>query len=163
MSQSKIGMKSIINKKASFNYSLLDKFEAGIVLTGNEIKQVRAGKASLADSYVVVRDGEAFLINAYVAPYEKAAETSDDPRQSRKLLLNSRETAFLIGKLAGSNLTIVPTKLYFRRNYAKIQIALAVGKKKYDKREAIKKREEQREAQKLLRRAKLEAQKQSTN
>ena len=153
--------KPILNKKASFNYNLLETFEAGIVLTGNEIKQVRAGKASLTDSYVVVREGEAFLLNAYVAPYEKAAEPAADPRQSRKLLLNRREIDFLIGKLAGSNLTIVPTKLYFRRNYAKIQIALAVGKKKYDKRETIKKREEQRESQGLLRKAKLEAQKQS--
>ena len=155
--------KPILNKKASFNYNLLDKFEAGIVLTGNEIKQVRAGKASLADSYVVVRDGEAFLINAYVAPYEKAAETSADPRQSRKLLLNSREINFLIGKLAGSNLTIVPTRLYFRRNYAKIQIALAVGKKKYDKREAIKKKEEKREAERFLRSDKLSYQKEKAS
>ena len=151
-------MKTILNKKAAFNYNLFDKFEAGIVLTGNEIKQVRAGKISLSDSYVVILDGEAYLLNTYIAPYEKAAEPTSDPRKSRKLLLNKGEIDFFIGKLSGSDLTIVPTKLYFRRNYAKIEIALAQGKKKFDKREAMKKKDEIRETQKFLRGGKLSSQ-----
>ncbi|MDP2720369.1 MAG: SsrA-binding protein SmpB [bacterium] len=156
-------MKSVLNKKASFNYNLLENFEAGVVLTGNEIKQVRAGKASLEESFVTIRNGEASLVNAHIAPYEKGVFESGGPRRSRKLLLHKKEIDYLFGKLAGSNLTVIPTKLYFRRGFAKIQIALAYGKKKYDKREAIKKREGQREAQSLLRKAKLVAQQQSKN
>jgi SsrA-binding protein len=148
-------MKQIFNRKAGYNYNLLEKLEAGVVLTGNEIKQVRAGKAALNDSYVLIRDGEPFLINAHIATYEKAAEKTTDTRRERKLLLNKKEIDYLIGKLAGSNLTLVPTRLYFKRNYAKIEVALAQGKKKYDKREAIKRKEAKREAQRLLRSDKL--------
>ena len=154
-------MKPIINKKASFNYNLLEKFEAGVALTGGEIKQIRAGKISLADSYVLVKRGEAFLVSAHIDPYEKATYSSDDPRRDRKLLLNRKEIDYLIGKLAGSNLTLVPTKLFFKHNYAKIEIALASGKKRYDKREAIKRKEAQREAQRLVRADKLKYQKES--
>ena len=156
-------MKSVLNKKAVFNYNLLENFEAGVVLTGSEIKQVRAGKVSLEEAFVTIRNGEAFLVNAHIAPYEKAAFESGEPRRSRKLLLRKKEIDYLLGKLAGSNLTVIPTKLYFRRGFAKIQIALAYGKKKYDKREAIKRKEAQREAEKILRREKLEQQKETSS
>ncbi|MEX0622061.1 MAG: SsrA-binding protein SmpB [Candidatus Woykebacteria bacterium] len=156
-------MKPIVNKKAGFNYELLEKIEAGIVLTGDEIKQVRAGKISLDEAYVLLRGGEAFLTNAHIAAYEKGALADTDSRRSRKLLLNKKEIDYLAGKLAGTNLTIVPTRLYFMRNYAKIQIALARGKKKYDKREAIKRREEEKEAQKFLRSDKLKYQREHLN
>jgi SsrA-binding protein len=152
-------MRPIVNKKAPFNYHLLDKIEAGVMLTGGEIKQIRAGKISLADSYVFINKGEAFLVNAYINPYEKATDSLTDPRRSRKLLLNKKEIDFLVGKLSGSNLTVVPTKLYFKRNYAKIEIALAVGKKKHDKREAIKQKEAKKEAARFLRSDKLRYQK----
>ncbi len=151
-------MKPIVNKKASYNYNLLEKFEAGIVLTGSEIKQIRAGKISLADSYVLIKQGEAFLVSAHINPYEKAAYSASEPKRDRKLLLSKREIDYLVGKLAGSNLTLVPTRLYFKRNYAKIEIALAGGKKKHDKRETIKRKEAKREAQKLLRSDKLKYQ-----
>lgn len=153
-------MKPIVNKRAAYNFHLLEKFEAGVVLTGNEIKSVRAGKISLADAFVVVKGGEATLTNAYIAPYEKAAFERVDPRRDRKLLLHKKEIDYLIGKLAGSNLTIVPTRLYFKRNYAKLEVALAKGKKRHDKRAAIKKKEQIREAEAALREAKLKAQRQ---
>ena len=152
-------MKQILNKKASYNYNLLEKFEAGIVLSGNEIKELRNGRVSLNDSYVVIREGEAYLINAHISLYSKGTLVDPDTRRSRKLLLKKKEIEYLAGKLAGSNLTLVPTRLYFRRGFAKIEIALAVGKKKYDKREAIKRKEAEKEAQKLLRSEKLAYQK----
>jgi len=152
-------MKQILNKKASYNYNLLEKFEAGIVLSGNEIKELRNGRVSLNDAYVVIREGEAYLINAHISLYEKGTSIASDTRRSRKLLLKKKEIEYLAGKLAGSNLTLVPTRLYFRRGFAKIELALAQGKKKYDKREAIKRREAEKEAQKLLRSEKLAYQK----
>lgn len=154
-------MKPIINRKARFNYHILEKIEAGVVLTGDEIKQVRAGKISLADSYVLVKEGEAYLVSAHIAAYEKASYTTDSSRRDRKLLLNKKEIDYLVGKLAGSNLTLVPTRLYFKRNYAKIEVALAQGKKKYDKREAIKRKEEKKEAVKFLRSDKLRYQRET--
>jgi SsrA-binding protein len=150
-------MKQIVNKKASFNFHLLEKLEAGIVLTGDEIKSVRVGKVSFTDAFVLIKDGEAFLVNAHIAPYEKGVAAFTDPKRDRKLLLQKREVDYLIGRLAGSNLSLVPTRLYFKHNYAKIEIALARSKKKYDKREAIKKKEQEREAAALLRQEKLKA------
>lgn len=148
-------MKSIINRKASHKYIFLEKFEAGIVLTGNEIKQIRAGNISLDEAYVLIRDAEAYLINAHISTYSKAADKSEDTRRERKLLMKKKEIEYLIGKMSGSNLTLVPSRLYFVRNYAKIEVALAKGKKKADKREAMKKKDEIREAQKFLRSDKL--------
>ncbi len=148
-------MKSINNKKAAHNYIFLEKFEAGIVLTGNEIKQIRAGNISLDEAYVLMRNGEVYLINAHIATYSKAADKSEDTRRERKLLLSKKEIGYLIGKMSGSNLTIVPSRLYFVRNYAKIEVALSQGKKKADKREAMKKKDEERDAQKFLRSNKL--------
>jgi len=145
------------NKKAAFDYNLLEKFEAGIILTGDEIKSIRAGSASLVDSYVLIRQGEALLINAHIASYEKGAPDSDS-RRDRKLLLHKREIEYLSGKLSGSNLTIVPLRLYFKGSYAKIEIALAHGKKRHDKRESLKRQALEREAQAALRDAKRKAQ-----
>ncbi|OGY21502.1 MAG: SsrA-binding protein [Candidatus Woykebacteria bacterium GWB1_45_5] len=153
-------MKPIINKKASWNYNLFEKFEAGIILNGNEIKSARVGKVSLDEAYVLIRDGDAVLLNSHIAPYEKGVGGPADPRRDRKLLLHKKELDYLAGKLSGSNLVVVPTRLYFKRNYAKIEIALAAGKKKYDKRETLKRREQEKEARTLLRRDKIEAQKQ---
>jgi SsrA-binding protein len=154
-------MKQIFNKKAAFNFLLLEKIEAGIILTGNEIKSVRAGKVSLVDSFVLIRDGEAVLVNAHIAPYEKGSSAAADPKRDRKLLLQKKEIDYLIGKLAGSNLSLVPTRLYFKHNYAKIEVALARGKKTYDKRATIKQKEQEREAQAILREEKLRSQKET--
>jgi SsrA-binding protein len=154
-------MKQIFNKKAAFNFHLLEKLEAGIILTGNEIKSVRAGKVSLAESFVLIKSGEAVLVNAHIAPYEKGASASADPKRDRKLLLQKKEIDYLIGKLAGSNLDLVPTRLYFKHNYAKIEIALARSKKTYDKRAVIKQKEQEREAQAILREEKLRSQKET--
>lgn len=147
-------MKPIVNKKAGYNYNLLEKFEAGIILTGDEIKSVRAGSVSLADSFVAIRNGEALMLNAHIGLYEKGSSDTDS-RKDRKLLLNKKEIAYLAGKVAGSNLTIIPLRLYFKRNYAKIEIALASGKKKYDKREALKKQAIDKEAEMILRADKI--------
>src|SRR4030042_994116 len=139
-------MKPIINRKATFNYHLLEKFEAGIVLNGNEIKSIRSGKISLDEAYVLIHGGEAVLLNAHIAPYEKGTSVPSDPKRDRKLLLQKKELDYLAGKLSGSNLTVVPTRLYFKRNYAKIEVALAAGKKKSHNREKKKKKENKKEA-----------------
>jgi SsrA-binding protein len=128
-----------------------------VVLTGDEIKSIRAGKASLADSYVLVRAGEAFLINAHIAAYDKGAEVTD-PKKDRKLLLHKNEVEYLAGKLSGANLAIVPLRLYFKRNYAKIELALARGKKKADKRETLRRKAIERDIEAGLRSDKLKAQ-----
>ncbi|OGY24057.1 MAG: SsrA-binding protein [Candidatus Woykebacteria bacterium RBG_13_40_15] len=153
-------MKPIFNKKATFNYTLNEKLEAGISLTGEEIKAVRENKVDLTDSYALIRSREAVLVNAYIGPYEKGATTSSG-RKDRKLLLHKKEINYLAGKLAGANLVVVPTRLYFKRNYAKIEIALASPKKKYDKREALKRKALQREAESTLREEKLKHQKEA--
>jgi SsrA-binding protein len=150
--------KPIVNRKASFDYSLGEKFEAGIVLTGDEIKSARVGQISLVDSFVQIREGEAFLLNAHIGVYGKGEKVTDS-RRTRKLLLNKREIDYLNGKVAGSNLTIVPIRLYFKHNYAKMEIALAQGKKKWDKRESLRRKAQERDAESLLRKDKLEYQK----
>jgi SsrA-binding protein len=153
-------MKQIFNRKATFNYSPAEKFEAGISLTGEEIKAVRENKVDLTDSHVLIRGGEAILVNVYIGPYEKAAAPAN-ARSDRKLLLHKREIEYLAGKLSGANLVVVPTRLYFKRNYAKIEIALASPKKKYDKREALKRKALQRDAEAVLRDEKLKHQKEA--
>jgi SsrA-binding protein len=150
-------MKPIFNKKATFNYNLTEKFEAGIILTGEEIKSVREGKAILTEAYVLIREGEAVLVNAYIGPYEKG-NVVGNARGDRKLLLHKKEIDYLLGKLSGANLVVVPTRLYFKRNYAKIEIALASSKRKYDKREALRRKAVQREAESTLREEKLKSQ-----
>ncbi len=144
-------MKAIVNKKAGFDYFLKEKFEAGIVLTGAEVKSAKAGAGSLTDSFVKVIRGEPILFNLYLSPYKYALDPSYEPRRERKILLQQKETDFLAGKLASSNLTIVPTKVYTKNNLVKLEIALALPKKKFDKRDALKRKALDREAQVALR------------
>ena len=129
------GLKIIcFNRKARFNYFLNDLLEAGIVLKGSEIKSIREGKVNIADSYAIEKNGEIFLINSHIAIYKEASYSNHNPYAERKLLLNKREINKLIGKMNKEGLTIVPTRMYFKKGKAKIEIAIAKGKKQYDKR-----------------------------
>jgi SsrA-binding protein len=141
------------NRQASYRFNLLERFEAGIILTGTEVKSLRAGNAQLKDSYAVVRDGEVWLLSMYIAPYGPAARGNHDPERPRKLLLHRKEIERLIGKTAERGLTLVPTRVYFSGPHAKVEIALARGKDVYDKRESIRRREVAREVQRELREA----------
>ena len=142
---SKDGFKTIAsNRKAFHDYFLHDRREAGIVLTGTEIKSVRAGRANLRDGYVAIRDGEAWLVNVHIAPYLQGSRENPDPRRDRKLLLHRREINRLKSAVQEKRLTVVPLRLYLKGNRAKVEIALARGKKLYDKRAAISKKEAQR-------------------
>ena len=124
------GLKIIcLNRKASFNYFLVDFFEAGLVLRGSEIKSVRNGKVSIADSYGIEKKGEIYLINSHIPVYKQASYTNHNPYAERKLLLNKREISKLIGKMNQEGLTLVPTKMYFKKGKAKIEIAVGKGKK----------------------------------
>jgi len=140
------------NRKASFNYQLLDRFEAGIVLTGSEVKSLRAGGANIGEAYALIKGGEMWLVNSNVNPYEPANYLNHKPKRDRKLLLHKRELLKISIKLKERGLTIVPTKLYFKAGRAKVELALAKGKKSFDKRDAIKKRDINRELTKNLRR-----------
>jgi SsrA-binding protein len=133
------------NRKAFHNYHIGEKFEAGLALTGSEIKSVRAGRVSLGDAYVRPDKGELWLLNAHIARYEASSYMSHEPRRPRKLLLHRKEIASLTGKLAEKGLTLVATRMYIKGRVAKVEIALAKGKKLYDKREAISRRESDRE------------------
>ncbi|SMO63719.1 SsrA-binding protein [Balnearium lithotrophicum] len=141
----------IKNKKAFFDYEILEKYEAGIELKGTEVKSIREGKVNLRDSFVRIENGEAYLFNAYIAPYTHGNLFNHEPTRRRKLLLHKREIKRLLGKVQEKGLTIVPLRMYFnKRGKVKVEIALVRGKKKYDKREAIKRRELEREAQKAM-------------
>ena len=141
----KEGIKIVVtNKKASFNYFLSDYIEAGLVLTGTEIKSIRAHKCSISDSYVVFKGNEAFLLNMNISVYDLGNIFNHDPLRSRKLLLNKREILKYQQKVFKEGYTIVPTKVYLRKGMAKVEIALAKGKKLYDKRETIKERDDKR-------------------
>src|SRR5947209_819930 len=141
------------NRQASFRYNLLERFEAGIVLTGTEVKSLREGKAQLKDSYAAVRDGEVWLYGVYIPPYGPAARDNHDPERPRKLLLHRAEIERLIGRTRERGLTLVPTRIYFSDpgSRAKVELALGRGKDLYDKREAIRKREMSRDVQRELR------------
>ena len=136
------------NKKARFDYEIIDTYEAGIVLTGTEIKSIRAGKAQLRDSYAVIRNGEVFLLNMHISHYEQGNIFNHDETRTRKLLLHKKEILKLRDKIEVEGLTLVPVKLYFKGNKAKISIGVARGKKSYDKRESIKKRDIDRDLKK---------------
>jgi SsrA-binding protein len=141
----------IKNKKAYHDYEILEKYEAGIALKGTEVKSLREGKANLRDAFVRIEDGEAYLFNAYIAPYTHGNLFNHEPTRKRKLLLHKSEIKRLYGKTQEKGLTIIPLRMYFnQRGKVKVEIALARGKKKYDKREAIKRRELEREAQKAM-------------
>ena len=144
-------MKLIVNnKKANFEYFLEDFFEAGIVLEGAEVKSLRSGEASLLDTFVFIRNNEVYLKNMYIKPYKQSTLFTPDERRDRKLLLSKREILKLNRAVKEKNLTIIPTKLYFKDNLVKVEIATAKGKKLYDKRETIKRREQDREINRKL-------------
>ncbi len=148
------GLKIIcMNRKASFNFFFEDLLEAGIVLKGSEIKSVRAGKVNIADSYAVEKDGEIVLINSHISLYKQASYTNHNPVDERKLLLNRKQINKLIGKIQKEGLTLVPTKMYFKKGKAKIEIAVAKGKKLYDKRQSKKKRDWNREKARYFRKS----------
>jgi len=139
-------MSLIVNKKAGFNYEFLEKMETGIVLAGFEVKSLKSGRGSLDGAYVSVRNGEVFLVHAHIPPYQAGNTPKEyDQYRDRKLLLNKKEIAHLVGFEKQKNLTIVPISVYNKGGKIKVEIAIARGKKKYDKRETIKKRDIERE------------------
>lgn len=140
------------NRSARHDYHVLEVFEAGIVLTGTEVKSLREGKANLSDAYGVVRGGEVWLMNAHVAPYGSGGYVNHEPTRLRKLLLHKREIRRLIGAVERQGLTLVPLELYFQRGRAKVAIALAKGKKLHDKREDSRRRDAEREIARAFRR-----------
>ena len=135
----------ILNRKARFNYFIIDEIETGIELKGTEIKSIRNGKASIEDAYARIKNREVFLTNMFIAKYEEGNRFNHDERRERKLLLHKSEIVKLSKKLELDNYTLVPLKLYFKKNHAKILLGLCKGKKLYDKRETIKKRDLERE------------------
>ena len=139
------------NKRARHDYHILETWEAGLVLTGTEVKSLRNGKANLADSYAVVRGGELFLINMHISPYEQGNQFNHDPTRTRKLLLHRREIRKLIGAVERQGLTLVPLDLYFKRGVAKVTLALGKGKKLHDKRADERRREDEREMARAVR------------
>ena len=143
------------NRKAYHNYHLQDSIQAGIVLTGTEIKSIRAGRVSLSDAYVRPEAGELWLVNAHIARYDAGSYLSHEPKRPRKLLLHRKEIANLTSKMQERGFTLVPLKLYIKDSIAKVEVALAKGKKLYDKRESIIRREMERELGKALKKEKL--------
>lgn len=140
------------NRKAGFNYFLSDFLECGIELTGTEIKSVRLNNVNLNDAYVVIRDGEAFIINMNIAQYDKGTVFNHDDLRKRKLLMHKQEIRKYEQRIIKDGYTIIPTKLYFKKGLCKVEIALAKGKKNFDKRETIKKRDVEREIAKATKR-----------
>src|ERR671932_2741436 len=138
------------NRQASHRYHLLEKWEAGIQLQGSEVKSLRDGGVQLKDAYAALADGEVWLHNMHIAPYKPAARENHDPERPRKLLLHRREIERLIGKTAERGLTLVPTRVYFKGPNAKVELALARGRQRHDKRRAIREREQRREIERAL-------------
>ena len=153
MKQKKIFGQKIIctNRKASFNFFFKELIEAGLVLKGSEIKSLRDGKVSIADSYGIEKNGEIYLINSHIPVYKQASYSNHNPYDERKLLLNKREISKLIGKINKEGLTIVPTKMYFKKGKAKVEIAIAKGKKNFDKRQTKKTRDWNRDKARYFR------------
>jgi len=144
------------NRKAYHNYHIQDSVEAGVVLTGSEIKSIRAGRVSLSDAYVRPEAGELWLLNAHIARYEASSYLSHEPKRPRKLLLHRKQIDNLTSKVLTKGFTLVPVKLYIKDSIAKVEVALAKGKKLYDKRESITRRETEREIGRAIKRQKLE-------
>jgi len=140
------------NRRARHDYEILDTVEAGLVLLGPEVKSLRDGRANLSDAYAAIRGAEAWLVNAHISPYAQAARENPDPRRERKLLLHRREIARLAGQVAERGLTLVPLSMYFKAGRAKVELGLARGKRSYDKREAMRRREQEREIERAMRR-----------
>jgi SsrA-binding protein len=139
------------NRRARHEYHLSDKVEAGLVLTGTEVKSLRAGKADLAKAYATVRDGEGWLVGLHIPPYEQASLGAHDPDRDRKLLLHAREIDHLGGRVRERGLTLIPTRLYFKDGRVKVELALGRGKELYDKRRDIANRDAQRQMERALR------------
>jgi SsrA-binding protein len=139
------------NRRARHDYTILDTYEAGIVLTGSEVKSLREGRANLSDSYGIVREGEIYIINLHISPYERASYNNHEPTRTRKLLLHKREIGRLIGAIERQGLTLVPLELYFKRGIAKVAMALGKGKKLHDKREDAKAKDADREIARAVR------------
>jgi SsrA-binding protein len=138
------------NRKARHDYAILDTFEAGVVLTGTEVKSLRQGRASLVDGFATIDDGEVYLRNVHIPEYEQGSWTNHEPRRVRKLLLHRGEILRLIGKTKESGLTLVPLSLYFSQGKVKVELALARGKRSYDKRQALARRDANREVARAL-------------
>mgnify|MGYP001280456915 CR=1 FL=1 len=146
------GLKIVsINRKASFNFFFEKLYEAGIVLKGSEIKSIRCGKVNIAESYAIEKNGEIILINSHIPAYKEASYSNHNPKSDRKLLLNKKEINKLIGKINREGFTLIPTKLYFKKGKAKLEIAVAKGKKQFDKRQAKKSRDWNRDKSRYVR------------
>ncbi len=138
------------NRKARFNFHVEDTFEAGIVLLGSEVKSLRGGKVDLSDSHGKIRGGEIFLVSANIATYEHANTQNHEPVRDRKLLLHKRQIKKLVGKVTERGFSLIPLKLYFRNGKVKVELALAKGKRAFDKRESIKRKDQRRELERLV-------------
>jgi SsrA-binding protein len=139
------------NRRARHDYTILDTYEAGLVLTGSEVKSLREGRANLSDAYGIVRDGEIFIINLHISAYERASYNNHEPTRTRKLLLHKREIGRLIGATERQGLTLIPLELYFKRGIAKVVLAVGKGKKLHDKRETERERDAVREIARAVR------------
>lgn len=147
----KSGIKPVIeNRKARFEYHIKENFEAGLVLVGTEVKSLRAGKGNLKDAYVTVKDGEAWAIGFHISPYEQGNQFNHDPLRPKKLLLHRREISHLLGMLKEKGYTLIPLKVYFKEGKAKMDLAVAIGKKLYDKREDIAARDARRDMDRAI-------------
>ena len=152
--KTKGGLKIISNnRKARFNYFFNEFFEAGIVLYGSEVKSLRAGRANISEAYAFDNKGEIYLVNSHIPSYKESSYNNHDPKRNRKLLLNKREINKLIGRINREGYTLIPTKLYFRKGKAKVEIAVSKGKKQYDKRHTKKKRDWDRERARYFRKS----------
>ena len=150
--KTKSGLKIVCNnRKAKFNYFFNEFYEAGIALKGSEVKTLRDGKANISEAYATDEQGEIFLLNSHIPSYKESSYNNHDPKRNRKLLLNKREINKLIGRVNREGYTLIPTKLYFKKGKAKIEIAVAKGKREYDKRQVKKKRDWNREKAKFFR------------
>jgi SsrA-binding protein len=138
------------NRKARHDYFIEETYEAGLVLTGSEIKSIRAGHVNLRDSFAVVKEGELWLMNTHIAPYDQATYANHEPRRSRKLLMHRREINRIAGKLQEKGFTLVPLRLYLKNNLAKVELGLGRGKKQYDKRAALREKETRREIDRVV-------------
>jgi len=133
------------NKRASHDYHILETWEAGLVLTGSEVKSLRNGRANIGDAYAILRDGEVYLINLHISPYEQASYFNHEPTRTRKLLLHKKEIRKMIGAVERQGLTLIPLELYFKKGKAKVALALGKGKKLHDKRADLRKKDDERE------------------
>jgi SsrA-binding protein len=139
------------NRRASHEYHILETWEAGLVLKGTEVKSLREGKANINDAFGIVKDGEIFLLNMHISPYERGGYSNHEADRTRKLLLQKREIRRLIGAVQQQGLTLVPLEVYFRKGIAKVRMALAKGKQQHDKRQAVRERDAQREMSRAIR------------